>query len=77
MSKNESQKSEKYPIELPSRNNGLEHSPIVDVVENENFPFDVNSRHHSGVQIESFDDISEVVATETEADTAAQTIRGL
>ena len=62
-------KNEQYPIEFPSRNGKAQNSPIVDnVVENETFPlrFDGTNgiRNQSGVHINTFDQITEVVATE-------------
>lgn len=76
MSKKTEKKNEQYPIELPTRSNLSKNSPIVDVLDSEAFPLEVGSRHHSGVQIESFDNISEVVATEISPDTEEQTIHG-
>ncbi|MEE0913045.1 MAG: hypothetical protein U0L76_00465 [Ruminococcus sp.] len=76
MSKKSSKKNEQYPVELPSRNSESKSSPIVDVVNNETYPLEVGARHHSGVHIESFDNIAEVVATEIEPDTAEQTTHG-
>lgn len=76
MSKKSEKKNEQYPIELPSRSNTSKNSPIVDVVNNETYPLEVGSRHHSGVHIESFNNISEVVTTEIEPDKAKQTTHG-
>ena len=76
MSKKTSKKNEQYPVELPSRNSESKSSPIVDVVNNEIYPLEVGARHHSGVHIESFDNITEVVTTETGLDTAEQTTHG-
>ncbi len=74
MNKKESKRNERYPIELPSRNNGFEHSPIVDVTESEIFPYELNSRR--GAVYQPNENISEVVATEIKPDTEAQTIHG-
>ena len=76
MSKKSEKKNEQYPIELPTRSNLSKNSPIVDVLDNEIFPLEAGSRHHSGVHIDSFDNISEVVATEIEPDKAEQTTHG-
>lgn len=72
MNKKESKRNEHYPIELPSRNNGFEHSPIVDVTDSEIYPYEVNSRRNAVYQ--PSENISEVVATEIEPDLAGQTI---
>lgn len=71
---------EQYPVEFPPRGNKTSHSPIVDVTENEIFPMDVsspyqNANHKSGA-FDAVDNITEVVATEIEPDTAEQTIHG-
>lgn len=71
---------EQYPVEFPPRGNKASHSPIVDVTENEIFPMDVispyqNANHKSGA-FDAVDNITEVVATEIEPDTAEQTIHG-
>ncbi len=79
MNKKSEKKNEQFPIELPSRSSETKRSPIVDVVENETYPLEFangNMRHHSGVHIESFDNISEVVATEIDPDKEGQTIHG-
>lgn len=77
MSKKSDKKHEQYPIELPSRNSETKHSPIVDVVNNKTYPLEFgNSRHQSGVHIDSFNSVAEVVATEIEPDTAGQTTHG-
>lgn len=77
MSKKSDKKHEQYPIELPSRNSETKHSPIIDVVNNETYPLEFgNSRHQSGVHIDSFNSVAEVVATEIEPDTAGQTTHG-
>lgn len=77
MSNKSDKKKEKYPIEFPSRTGEIKRSPIVDVVNNETYPLELgSSRHNSGVQIDSMNSIAEVVATETEPDTAGQTIHG-
>lgn len=74
MDKKTEKKNENFPIELPSRNNEVKRSPIVDVTENEIYPLDFeNVRHESGVHFQQYGDISEVVATEIEPDTAGQT----
>lgn len=76
MNKESDNNKEQYPIEFPSRKNETKRSPIVDVVNNETFPLELSgSRHHSGVHIDSFNDVTEVVATEIEPDTAEQTTR--
>lgn len=82
MSKETERKNEKYPVELPSRSNETERSPIVDVTENEIYPLEfshsgLNMRHQSGVHIKSFNDISEVIATEIEPGMEEQTTREL
>ena len=64
MYKKSERKNEKYPIELPSRNNGFEHSPIVDVVESEIYPYNVESRSHRSMHSENYENITEVVAAE-------------
>lgn len=64
MSKNSKSKKEQYPIEFPDRSNTSKNAPIVDVLDNETYPRNFNTRHHSGVHIESFDDVSEVISTE-------------
>ncbi len=74
MNKKESKRNEHYPIELPSRNNGFEHSPIVDVTNDEIYPYELNSRRNAVYQPN--ENISEVVATEIEPDLAEQTIHG-
>lgn len=77
MSKKTNRKNEQYPIELPSRSSETKRSPIVDVVNNETYPLELaSSRHHSGVQIDSFNSVAEVIATEIEPDKAGQTIHG-
>lgn len=77
MSKKSDKKHEHYPIELPSRNSETKRSPIIDVVNNETYPLEFgNSRHQSGVHIDSFNSVAEVVATEIEPDTAGQTTHG-
>lgn len=38
MNKNNKKSNEQYPIELPTHNNEIKRSPIVDVTENEIFP---------------------------------------
>ncbi|MEE1061240.1 MAG: hypothetical protein UH080_05380 [Ruminococcus sp.] len=68
MHKKTERKSDKYPIELPSRNNGFEHSPIVDVVESEIYPYKVNSRAHRSMYGENCGNITEVVAAELDND---------
>lgn len=72
MNKKESKRNERYPIELPSRNNGFEDSPIVDVTDSEIYPYEVNSRRNAVYQPN--ENISEVVTTEIEPDLAGQTI---
>ncbi len=74
MNRKESKRNERYPIELPSRNNGFEHSPIVDVTDSEIYPYELNSRRNAVYQPN--ENISEVVATEIEPDSAVQTIHG-
>lgn len=77
MSKKSDKKHEQYPIEFPSRNSETKRSPIVDVVNNETYPLEFSSsRHQSGVHLDSFNSVAEVVATEIEPDTAGQTIHG-
>lgn len=77
MSKKSDKKHEQYPIELPSHNSETKRSPIVDVANNEIYPLELgSSRHHSGVHLDSFNSITEVVATEIEPDKAGQTIHG-
>ena len=77
MSKKSDKKHEQYPIELPSRKSETKRSPIIDVVNNETYPLEFgNSRHQSGVHIDSFNSVAEVVATEIEPDTAGQTTHG-
>ena len=68
MDKKTERKNEKYPIELPSRNNGFEHSPIVDVVESEIYPYKVDSRAHRSMYGENCGNITEVVASEFDSD---------
>lgn len=64
MSKKSDKRNENYPIELPSRGNKTEYSPITDVLENESFPTRFGNRH-SGVHYDSFNsDMTELVATE-------------
>ena len=70
-------KNEQYPIEFPSRNGKVQNSPIVDnVVENETFPLRLDGtngiRNQSGVHINTFDQITEVVATEAVPSDAEQ-----
>lgn len=57
-----SKKSKKnFPMEFPPRRDEVENSPIIDdVVTNETF----NTRHHSGVQIDGYNSITEVVTSE-------------
>lgn len=76
MNKKNDKNYESYPVELPSRNNTIKRTPIVDTLDNEIYPMEteINTRHQSGVHIQSFDDISEVVATEIEPEKAEQTI---
>lgn len=77
MNEKTNKKKEQYPVELPSRSSETKRSPIVDVVNNETYPLEFgSSRHHSGVHIDSINSITEVVATETESDTAGRTTRG-
>lgn len=71
---------EQYPVEFPSRNSKVSHSPIVDVTENEIFPMNVsspyqNANHKSGA-FDLQDNVTEVVATEIAPDMAEQTIHG-
>ncbi len=55
-----SKANKNYPLEFPPRENQTEASPVIDeVVEYE--AMGVNSRHHSGVHIDS---ITEVVTNE-------------
>ena len=69
MSKDNDKKHEQYPIELPSRGTETKRSPIIDVVNNETYPLEVGGfRHHSGVQLDSLNSVTEVVATEIESD---------
>lgn len=70
-------KYEQYPIEFPSRNGKIQNSPIVDnVVENETFPLRLDGtneiRNQSGVQINTFDRITEVVTNEAVPSEAEQ-----
>ncbi|MEE1219036.1 MAG: hypothetical protein U0L20_03845 [Ruminococcus sp.] len=54
MSISENKKSkEQYPIELPTRNNEIKRSPIVDVAENEIFP------RKSGLSSNNFDSMTD------------------
>ncbi len=81
MKKNDEKKTGGFPVEFPSRSSENKRSPIVDVTENEIYPLDckpLGSDFHGncGIHIKSFDDVSEVIATETEPDTAGQTIHG-
>lgn len=73
--KKESEKhNENYPVELPSRGNKTEHSPIMDVLDEESFPTRFGNRH-SGVHYDSFNsNLSEVVATEITPQQEEQTI---
>jgi hypothetical protein len=73
---NDNFNKEQYPIELPPHEQHSKHSPIVDVTENVIFPMEVDAVYkqpykNNGLQI---DNITEVVATEIEADKAEQTI---
>lgn len=72
MNKKEKDNDNKFPVELPSRNSETKRSPIVDVTENEIFPLGFNNidgnRKNSGVQSQSPDNVSEIIATETESD---------
>lgn len=77
MSKESKSKKEQYPVELPNRSNISKNSPIVDVLDNETYPFKLGTRHNSGVHIESFDDISEVISTEINPEEAGVTDHGL
>ena len=74
MNRKESKRNERYPIELPSRNNGFEHSPIVDVTDNEIYPYELNSRRNAVYQPN--ENISEVVANGKEHESGGQTIHG-
>ncbi len=77
MNEKSSKKNEQFPIELPNRSNISKNAPIVDVVDNETFPLELGgSRHKSGVNSPSFDNVAEVVATEIEPDKAVQTTHG-
>ena len=59
MSKKSDKKHEQYPIELPSHNSETKRSPIVDVVNNETYPLEFgNSRHQSGVHLDSFNSVA-------------------
>lgn len=68
MDKKTKRKNDKYPIELPSRNNGFEHSPIVDVVESEIYPYKVGVNAHRSMYGENCGNITEVVTAELDSD---------
>lgn len=70
-------KKEQYPIEFPDRSNTSKNAPIVDVLDNETYPRQFNTRHHSGVHIESFNDVAEVISTEINPEEAGVTDHGL
>ena len=76
MNKKADNQNERYPIELPSRSNHTTTSPIVDVVEDETFPLEFANCHRTKPHFDADADLTEVVATETEADTEEQTIHG-
>lgn len=64
---------EKYPIELPSRNSKKEISPIVDVTEHEVYPLEFANCHRTKPHFDTNGDITEIVTTETEAETEERT----
>lgn len=64
---------EKYPIELPSRNSKKEISPIVDVTEHEVYPLEFANCHRAKPHFDTNGDITEIVTTETEAETEERT----
>lgn len=78
MSKKDKKKDEQYPIEFPSRNGEVKHSPIVDVTENEIYPMQFVSpsanTHGQTGEFPSPESITEVVTTEIAPDRAEQTI---
>ncbi len=76
LNKKTDNQNERYPIELPSRGNKTESSPIVDVVENETFPLEFANCHRGKPHFDTNEDVTEVVATEIESDKAEQTIHG-
>lgn len=77
MSKDSKSKKDQYPVEFPNRSNTSKNAPIVDVLDNETYPFKLGTRHHSGVHIESFDDVAEVISTEINPNDAGVTDHGL
>ena len=64
---------EKYPIELPSRNSKKEISPIVNVTEHEVYPLEFANCHRTKPHFDTNGDITEIVTTETEAETEERT----
>ncbi len=72
-SENRAKQDKQFPVELPSRQNSLESTPITDVVEHEAYPLRVDDtngiRNQSGVHVSTYDDITEVAAIDAVADT--------
>ncbi|MDO4829917.1 MAG: hypothetical protein Q4A46_00355 [Clostridia bacterium] len=73
-SEKQGKQDKQFPIELPSRQNSAESSPIVDdVLDNEIFPLRVDGtngiRSQSGVHVSTYDDATEVPAIDAVADT--------
>ena len=65
--------NENYPVELPSRNSKKEISPIVDVTEHEVYPLEFANCHRTKPHFDTNGDITEIVTTETEAETEERT----
>lgn len=65
--------NENYPVELPSRNSKKEISPIVDVTEHEVYPLEFTNCHRTKPHFDTNGDITEIVTTETEAETEERT----
>lgn len=68
--------NENYPVELPSRNSKKEISPIVDVTEHEIYPLEFANCHRTKPHFDTNGDITEIVTTETEAETEERTTHG-
>lgn len=71
------EKKEQFPIEFPSRNGDIKHSPIVDNTENEQ-PVEIHSpyqNNHIADRVHLTPDlITEIVTTEIDSDSARHTI---
>lgn len=66
-------KKEQYPIEFPSRESTIKHSPIVDNIDSE--PIELSSPYKNlPYYNESLIDVPEIISTEIISDMAGRTI---